>query len=61
MRSAARLAYVIVTYGAHARERGLSHLKNYIGTNLYHDAARWFIRDNPLPHMLAMIYQLEAG
>jgi len=61
VRSAAGVAYVIVTYGAHAREFGLSHLKNYIGTIPYQSAERSLIRDNPWPHMLAMIDQREAS
>lgn len=61
MRSSASVAYVIVTYGTHARERGLRPLKNYIGTNPYHYAARSLIRGNRWPHKLAMIDQLEAG
>lgn len=61
MRPAASVAYVIVTYGTHARERGLSHLKNYIGTNPYHYAAHSLIPGNRWPQMLAMIDQFKAG
>lgn len=61
LRSAAGVAYVIVTYASHARERGLSHLKDHIGANPDHYAARSIILDNPWRHTQAMIDQLEVG
>lgn len=61
VRSAAGVAYVIVTYASHARERGLSHLKYHIGANPDHYAARSLILANPWPHTQEMIDQLEAG
>jgi hypothetical protein len=61
VRSGAGVAYVIVSYAAHARERGLSHLKNHIGANPDHYAARALILASPWPHTGAMIDQLEAG
>lgn len=61
VRSAAGVAYVIVTYASHARERGLSLLKEHIGANPDHYAARSLILGNPWPHSQEMIDQLEAG
>jgi len=61
VRSAAGVAYVIVTYAAHARERGLKHLKDHIGANPDHYAARSLILGSPWPHTQEMIDQLEAG
>lgn len=61
VRSAAGVAYVIVTYASHARERGLGHLKDHIGANPDHYAARSLILDNPWTHTQEMIDQLEAG
>lgn len=61
VRSAAGVAYVIVTYASHARERGMNHLKEHIGANPDHYAARSLILGNPWPHSQEMIDQLEAG
>jgi hypothetical protein len=61
VRAAAGVAYVIVTYASHARERGLSHLKDHIGVNPDHYAARSLILGNPWPHTQEMINQLESG
>lgn len=61
MRSIAGVAYVIVTYASHARERGLRHLKDHIGANPDYYAARSLVLDNPWPHTQEMIDQLEAG
>jgi len=61
VRAAAGVAYVIVTYASHARERGLSHLKDHIGANPDHYAARSLILASPWPHTQEMIDQLEAG
>jgi len=61
VRSAAGVAYVIVTYASHARERGFRHLKDHIGANPDHYAARSLILDNPWPHTQEMIDRLEAG
>jgi hypothetical protein len=61
VRTAAGVAYVIVTYASHARERGLSHLKEHIGANPDHYAARLLILSDPWPHSQQMIDQLEAG
>jgi len=61
VRTAAGVAYVIVTYASHARERGLTHLKDHIGANPDHYAARSLILGNPWPHTQQMIEQLEAG
>lgn len=61
VRSAAGVAYVIVTYASHARECGLGHLKAHIGANPDYYATRSLILDNPWPHSQAMIDQLEAG
>ena len=61
VRTAAGVAYVIVTYASHARERGLSHLREHIGANPDHYAARSFILSDPWPHTQQMIDQLEAG
>lgn len=61
VRTAAGVAYVIVTYASHARERGLDHLKDHIGCNPDHYAARSLILGNPWRHTQEMIDQLEAG
>lgn len=61
VRSAAGVAYVIVTYASHARDRGLKHLKEHIGANPNHYAARALILDCPWPHTPEMIDQIEAG
>lgn len=61
VRTAAGVAYVIVTYASHARERGLRHLKDHIGANPDHYAARSLILGNPWPHTQEMIDQIEAG
>ncbi|MFC5550281.1 hypothetical protein [Massilia aerilata] len=61
VRSAAGVAYVIVTYAPHARARGLHHLKDHIGANPDHYAARALILDSPWPHTQEMIDQLEVG
>lgn len=61
VRTAAGVAYVIVTYAPHARERGLRHLKEHIGANPDHYAARSLILGNPWPHTQEMIDQLKAG
>lgn len=61
VRTAAGVAYVIVTYAPHARERGLRHLKDHIGANPDHYAARSLILASPWPHTQEMIDQLEAG
>jgi len=61
VRSAAGVGYVIVTYALHARERGLGLLRDHIGANPDHYAARSLILGNPWPHTQEMINQLEAG
>lgn len=61
VRAATGVAYVIVTYAPHARERGLGHLKDHIGANPDYYAARSLILGNPWPHTQEMIDQLEAG
>lgn len=61
VRSAAGVGYVIVTYAPHARKCGLNHLKDHIGANPDHYAARALIIDSPWPHTQDMINQLEAG
>lgn len=61
VRSAIGVAYVIVTYAPHARMRGLHHLKDHIGANPDHYAARALILESPWPHTQEMIDQLEAG
>lgn len=61
VRTAAGVAYVIVTYAAHARERGLNHLKEHIGANPDHYAARSLILGTPWRHNQEMIDQLAAG
>jgi hypothetical protein len=60
-RSAAGVGYVIVTYALHARERGLGLLRDHIGANPDHYAARSFFLGNPWPHTQEVIDQLEAG
>ena len=61
VRTAAGVAYVIVTYASHARERGLDHLKNHIQANPDHYAVRSLILGSPWPHTEVMIDQIEAG
>lgn len=61
VRSAAGVAFVIVTYAAHARDRGLSHLREHIGANPDYYAARSLALRTPWKHTQEMIDQLEAG
>jgi hypothetical protein len=61
VRSATGFAFVIVTYAPHAREKGLTHLKEHIGANPDYYAARALALSSPWPHGPAMIEQLKAA
>lgn len=61
VRSAAGVAYVIVTYAPNARERGLRLLKDHIGANPDFYAALSLNLNLPWKHTQEMIDQLEAG
>ena len=61
VRTAAGVAYAIVTYAPHARKRGLDHLKDHIVANPDHYAVRSLILNSPWPHSPEMIELLEAG
>lgn len=61
VRSATGLAFVIVTYAPHARDKGLSHLKEHIGANPDYYAARALALSAPWPHCQAMIDHLKAA
>ena len=60
VRTRSGVAYVIVTYTPHARERGLSLLKRHIGANPGHYAALSRILGEPWPYMQQMISHLHA-
>jgi hypothetical protein len=61
VRSATSVAYVIVTYASHARDRGMNDLKDHIETHPDSYAVRALILRNPWPHTQAMIDRLVAG
>lgn len=61
VRSAAGVAFVIVTYAPHALERRLSLLQEHIGANPDHYAVRSLILGTPWSHGQAMIDHLKAG
>lgn len=61
VRSSVGLAFAIVTYAPHAREKGLSHLKEHISSNPDYYAARALTLSSPWPHCQAMIDQLKAA
>jgi hypothetical protein len=52
LRTTAGIAYVIVAYAPHARERGLSHLEEHMAVNADYYAARALTLPSPWPHAL---------
>jgi hypothetical protein len=61
VRTAAGVAYVIVAYAQHARERGLAHLEEHISANPDFYAARSLTLPLPWPHAQVMTDRLEAS
>ena len=61
VRSAAGVAFVIVTYAPHALERRLSLLQEHIGANPDYYAVRSLILGTPWSHGQTMLDELKAG